>query len=52
MDEKYTFERMWVDLSNGYQIYYTYSIKAKGAANGYEPGLRLNNPLFAYSCRA
>ena len=22
--EEYTFEKMWVDLSNGYQIYYTY----------------------------
>ena len=24
MDEKYTFEMMWEDLNNGYQIYYTY----------------------------
>ena len=22
--EKYTFEDMWLDLKNGYQIYYTY----------------------------
>lgn len=22
--EKYTFEKMWLDLKNGYQIYYTY----------------------------
>ena len=22
--ENYTFERMWLDLKNGYQIYYTY----------------------------
>ena len=22
--EGYTFEKMWVDLKNGYQIYYTY----------------------------
>ena len=22
--EGYTFEKMWVDLSNGYKIYYTY----------------------------
>lgn len=22
--EEYTFEKMWLDLSNGYQIYYTY----------------------------
>ena len=50
--EDYTFERLWKELNEGYQIYYTYSIKAKGAAIGYEPGLRLNNPLFAYSCRA
>jgi hypothetical protein len=24
MNEEYTFEKMWVDLQNGYQIYYTY----------------------------
>ena len=24
MEKDYTFEKMWVDLSNGYQIYYTY----------------------------
>ena len=24
MEEKYTFEMMWEDLNNGYQIYYTY----------------------------
>lgn len=22
--ENYTFEQMWLDLKNGYQIYYTY----------------------------
>lgn len=22
--EEYTFEKMWLDLKNGYQIYYTY----------------------------
>lgn len=22
--ERYTFEKMWLDLKNGYQIYYTY----------------------------
>ena len=22
--EGYTFEKMWLDLKNGYQIYYTY----------------------------
>ena len=24
MEEKYTFEMMWEDLNNGYQIYFTY----------------------------
>lgn len=24
MDKQYTFEDMWLDLKNGYQIYYTY----------------------------
>ena len=24
MDKNYTFEMMWEDLDNGYQIYYTY----------------------------
>ena len=24
MEKKYTFEDMWLDLKNGYQIYYTY----------------------------
>ena len=24
MDKRYTFEDMWLDLKNGYQIYYTY----------------------------
>lgn len=24
MKEEYTFERMWQDLNNGYQIYYTF----------------------------
>ena len=24
MEEKYTFEMMWEDLNNGYQIFYTY----------------------------
>ena len=24
MEEDYTFEKMWEDLNNGYQIYYTY----------------------------
>lgn len=24
MPEKYTFERLWEELNNGYQIYYTY----------------------------
>lgn len=24
MEEKYTFEMMWEDLNNGYEIYYTY----------------------------
>ena len=24
MEQKYTFEMMWEDLNNGYQIYYTY----------------------------
>ena len=24
MEEQYTFEMMWEDLNNGYQIYYTF----------------------------
>lgn len=24
MNQDYTFEKMWLDLKNGYQIYYTY----------------------------
>lgn len=24
MEEEYTFEKMWMDLRDGYQIYYTY----------------------------
>ena len=36
-------------IDNRYQISYTYSIKAKGAANGYGPGLYLNKLLFTDS---
>ena len=27
MEEKYTFERLWKELNEGYQIYYTYMEK-------------------------
>ena len=48
MDEKYTFERMWVDLSNGYQIYYTYVrnryVLFKTAKNCYTQKLLSTDP--------
>ena len=46
--ENYTFEKMWVDLNNGYQIYYTYVRNRyalfKTANNCYTQKLITNNP--------
>lgn len=46
--EDYTFEKMWVDLNNGYQIYYTYVrnryVLFKTARNCYTQKLITNNP--------
>ena len=45
--EDYTFEKMWVDLSNGYKIYYTYVrnryVLFKTAKNCYTQKLLSNN---------
>ena len=47
MDD-YTFEKMWVDLRDGYQIYYTYVgnryVLFKTAKNCYTQKLLSNNP--------
>lgn len=44
----YTFEKMWVDLQNGYQIYYTYVnnryVLFKTAKNCYTQKLLSENP--------
>ena len=46
--ENYTFEDMWVDLKNGYQIYYTYVrnryVLFKTAKNCYTQKLITDNP--------
>lgn len=46
--EDYTFEKMWEDLNNGYQIYYTYVrnryVLFKTAKNCYTQRLLTNNP--------
>ena len=46
--ENYTFEDMYVDLRNGYQIYYTYVknryVLFKTAKNCYTQKLITNNP--------
>ena len=46
--EDYTFERMWFDLKNGYQIYYTYVrnryLLFKTAENCYTQKLMSENP--------
>ena len=46
--ENYTFEKMWMDLRDGYQIYYTYVgnryVLFKTAKNCYTQKLLSNNP--------
>ena len=46
--EGYTFEKMWVDLKNGYQIYYTYVgnryVLFKTAENCYTQKLISDHP--------
>ncbi len=46
--EEYTFEKMWLDLKNGYQIYYTYVgnryVLFKTAENCYTQKLLLADP--------
>lgn len=46
--ENYTFEDMWLDLKNGYQIYYTYVrnryVLFKTAKNCYTQKLISDNP--------
>ena len=46
--ENYTFEDMWLDLKNGYQIYYTYVknryVLFKTAKNCYTQKLLTDNP--------
>lgn len=46
--ENYTFEDMWLDLKNGYQIYYTYVrnryVLFKTAQNCYTQKLITDNP--------
>ncbi len=48
MDKKYTFEMMWEDLDDGYQIYYTYVrnryLLFKTAPNCYTQKLLSTNP--------
>ena len=41
--ENYTFEDMWLDLKNGYQIYYRY-VLFKTAQNCYTQKLISDNP--------
>ena len=45
--QEYTFEDMWLDLKNGYQIYYTYVrnryVLFKTAKNSYTQKLLSNN---------
>ncbi len=47
MDENYTFEMMWEDLNNGYEIHYTYVrnryLLFKTAQNCYTQKLLSNN---------
>ena len=46
--EKYTFEKMWMDLRDGYQIYYTYVgnryVLFKTAENCYTQKLLSDDP--------
>ena len=46
--EEYTFEKMWLDLKNGYQIYYTYVrnryVLFKTAKNCYTQKLLSDHP--------
>ena len=48
MEQKYTFEMMWEDLNNGYQIYYTYVknryLLFKTAKNCYTQKLLSDHP--------
>lgn len=48
MNEQYTFEMLWEDLDNGYQIYYTYVknryVLFKTAKNCYTQKLLTNDP--------
>lgn len=48
MEEKYTFEMMWEDLNNGYQIYFTYVrnryLLFKTAQNCYTQKLLSDHP--------
>ena len=48
MDKNYTFEMMWEDLDDGYQIYYTYVrnryLLFKTASNCYTQKLLSTNP--------
>lgn len=48
MENKYTFEMMWEDLNDGYQIYYTYErnryLLFKTAQNCYTQKLLSNTP--------
>lgn len=48
MEEKYTFEMMWEDLNNGYQIFYTYVrnryLLFKTAPNCYTQKLLSDHP--------
>ena len=48
MEEKYTFERMWEDLNNGYQIYFTFVrnryLLFKTAQNCYTQKLLTSDP--------
>ena len=47
--KNYTFEDMWLDLKNGYQIYYTYVrnryVLFKTAQNCYTQKLLSDNPI-------
>ena len=48
MKQEYTFEMLWEDLDNGYQIYYTYVrnkyLLFKTASNCYTQKLLSDNP--------
>ena len=48
MKQEYTFEMLWEDLDNGYQIYYTYVrnkyLLFKTASNCYAQKLLSDNP--------